>query len=70
MIIAYRKDTRYYALSLERDMFNWCVCKSYGGTYGRAEHRRKKPFDDFSSAFDYFESEHERRLKRGYHIIE
>lgn len=66
--IFYEKLTRYYCLSLERDLFDWIVLKSYGRIGTRLGQSRSIAFDTQEEAQRYFDKEHKRRLKRGYKV--
>ena len=66
--ISYEKHTRYYSLTLEQDLFNWVVVKHYGRIGTQHGQIRNIAFDSYHEAEQYFQKEHQRRLKRGYQV--
>lgn len=63
----FEKGTRFYTLTLERDLLgDWVVVTVYGRTSSSLGQVRIRAFTDEGQARGYFEEECERRLKRGY----
>lgn len=66
MFYYFTKSTRYYALEMKSDLFDIVVVKHYGGINTRLGQTRTHAFGSEVEAQRFFESECERRLKRGY----
>lgn len=67
--ISYEKQTRYYSLTLERDLFHWVVVKRYGRIGAKVGQVRTIAFELRDEAEQFFQKEHERRIKRGYTVV-
>jgi len=52
--ISYEKHTRYYSLTLERDLFNWVVVKHYGRIGTQHGQIRNVAFESYEEAEQYF----------------
>ncbi|GMQ49654.1 WGR domain-containing protein [Vibrio sp. 10N] len=66
IFLYFTKNTRYYALEYKRDLFDIVVQKHYGRIGTQLGQNRTHPFTEESEAMAFFESECQRRLKRGY----
>ena len=72
MRIRFTKHTKYYALSLQQDLFDlfdWVVVKSYGRIGTKMGRLQTIPFKSEPEAKAYFDSECKRRIKRGYILV-
>ena len=66
MFYYFTKLTRYYALEIKSDLFDVVVVKHYGRINTRLGQTRTHVFGSHDEAHEFFSSECQRRLKRGY----
>jgi len=63
----FESDTRYYRVTLEKDMLDyWVVVCSYGGKYNNLGNIKKYPFVALCDAINKFKAISKTRLKRNY----
>jgi len=68
--IRFEKDTRYYSMRLEKDLFDdWILIATNGRIQSRLGQTRSMPHLSFLPAFDELCDKIEVRLKRGYRLV-
>ena len=70
MHLLFEKDTRYYVLTLQRGLFGWVVSRDWGRTSSRRGRTNMTTCESHDEATALFHQETERRLKRGYRVIQ
>ncbi len=69
-LIQYQRDTRHYALLLQKDLFgDWTVVKVFGRKGTARGKILVKAFPGEPEATHYFHQECRRREQRGYQLI-
>ena len=63
----WEKDTRYYLLQLEQDLFGeWVLTRVWGRKQSALGQLRREPFDSYGQALARLGKEERRRQGRGY----
>ena len=62
----FKKWTRFYRLEITHDLFGWVVVKHYGRKGTPKGRIQSLPFSTYHEAYDYYQAEIRRRLKRNY----
>ncbi len=65
----WRKATRTYELSLQRDLWgHWCLLRAWGATNRAGGRCTTTPFDSLTEAITAYDHAQHRRQRRGYHL--
>jgi predicted DNA-binding WGR domain protein len=62
----FERETRYYELRLQRDLFGWIVLKAWGRKSTRLGQARTTPCSDFQEAVRVWDAGIRQRQRRGY----
>ena len=64
--VRFERETRYYELRLQRDLFGWVVTKAWGRKSTRLGQARSTPCSDYNEAVRVWDTETRRRQRKGY----
>ena len=62
----FERETRYYELRLQQDLFGWVVVKAWGRKESRLGQVRSVPCDSYSEALQEWRAGLRARQRRGY----
>lgn len=64
--VRFERETRYYELRLQRDLFGWVVVKAWGRKSTRLGQARCTSCSDYNEAVRVWDTETRRRQRKGY----
>ena len=68
--VRFERETRYYELRLQQDLFGWVVVKAWGRKSTRLGQMRTTPCSSYSEAASAWDAGIRRRHRKGYVMIE
>lgn len=66
----FERETRYYELRLQQDLFGWVVVKAWGRKSTQLGQMRTTPCSSFSEAASVWDAGIRRRRRKGYVMSE
>ena len=64
--VRFERETRYYELRLQQDLFGWVVVKAWGRKSTRLGQARTTPCSDFQEVVRVWDAGIRQRQRRGY----